>query len=270
MWILAIAASVAASEYQAPDGSFRMAVPTGWKARYSAPFTVLEQDSGAKMLLGSGVALTGRIQELSQQAVALTAQMFPGARLASGPKFREENGLPAAEQEYQNGPYAGWNGMLLKNGPGADFYFAVLAIGPLDRLPALRTAGQQLLHAVKFDGLARNPRLEAALLGTWSKSAYTASRTGVRNKSNYTSNWTVQYLPGNRFVSVQQNYFDTENETYGGGSVGSNQRATGGYRIFGSNTLVADIDAAGRQVFALEFYPNGAGVKVNGQLFLRE
>jgi hypothetical protein len=255
-----------ALDFQPPDRSFTIAVPAGWKAQYHSQLnmTVLDPPGGGageKILVGSGVALVGSIQELSQQAAALTAQMFPGARLSSTPKFSGNT----AEQEYRNQQYSGWNGMLLKDG----FYFAALVIAPSAQFANAQNTGRELFRTAKFHGVPRNAQAEAAIVGAWSKSSYQSTRTGVRDNSNYSANWTVQYLPGNRFVSTQENYFHTESQVYGGGNVGSSNRATGTYRIHG-NTLIVDLDGGGRQSFQLEFYPDGSAIKANGQLFLRQ
>lgn len=209
--------------------------------------------------------MANSIQQLSQQAMGIAGQFFPGASLLSGPKVATRGGLPFAEQEYQTARIRAWNGMWMKG----EFYFAVLAIARPQRYAEVRKAAQELMQTAVFQGLQRNMNLEGALLGSWSKSSYSATRTGVRDKSNYSANWTVRFFPGNRFESTQENYFDTTSEVYGGGNVGSSNRATGTYRIFGM-TMVADMDGgAGRQLFQLEPYPNGQAIKVNGQLFLR-
>lgn len=265
------AAGLTAADYAAPDGSFRMPVPDGWRVR-TAPvagqtMTIVEPANGGeeRFMVGSGIAQATNIQELTQQAFSLAAQFLPGAMLSAAPKFSTIAGVPAAEQEYRNMQLEAWNGMLLRDG----VYFAVMGVATPGKLETLRARGRQLLGSGQFQGPPPNPRAEAALQGQWVLSDNRTHNSGVRDKLMYMSNWTLTFLPGNRFQSFKESFVDTSTATYGGGSTDAAARHTGRYRVFGQ-TLVADVDGVGRQIYALEFYPNGAGVKVNGQLFLRQ
>jgi hypothetical protein len=135
-------------------------------------------------------------------------------------------------------------------------------------MEVLRQKGREMLGSAVYAGPARDARAEQALQGRWVYSDNRTTKTGVRDSLMYMSNWTVTFLPGNRFQSFKESFVDTTSEVYGGGNVGAANRHVGTYRVFGG-LLVADIEGAGRQMYSLEFYPNGAGVKLNGQLFLR-
>jgi hypothetical protein len=268
MFAYALLTSIQAAEYTAPDRSFSISVPTGWRVRVAEPFTIVEPANGGddRIMAGAGVATANTIQELSQQAMQLAGQLLPGARLSASPKFAQIGAMPSAEQEYQTPMLAAWNGMVLKDG----FYFGVLAMAKAGQVDSARQKGREILQSLRFQGVPRNPRLESMLLGSWSKESAKSYRVGVRDTSNYSASWIITFLPGNRFRSVMESYFDTSSEIYrGGGNVGAANNHTGVYRIFG-NTLVADIDGGGRQTYALEVYPGSGGLKLNGQLFLRQ
>jgi hypothetical protein len=268
--MLMISAVVGAAEYAAPDGSFKIRVPEGWRVR-TAPIagqtmTIVEPSNGGeeRIVGGGGIAQPRTVQELSQQAAVLAAQLMQGAQLAGAPRFGEQGGVPMAEQEYRSWQLDGWHGMVLRG----EVYFGVLALGRTGRMEVLRQKGREMLGSSVYAGPARDARAEQALQGRWVYSDNRTTKTGVRDSLMYMSNWTVTFLPGNRFQSFKESFVDTTSEVYGGGNVGAANRHLGTYRVFGG-LLVADIEGAGRQIFSLEFYPNGAGVKLNGQLFLR-
>lgn len=251
-----------AGEFVAPDGSYRFPVPEGWRARYSPLMTVVEPVDGAaeRILVGSGISAARSIQELAQQAVGISNTILPGLRVTAGPAISGGS----AEQEYANGMFVAWNGMQLQG----EVYFAVMAVGRPERLAELQGRGRTILQNARFQAPPRNMAAEQQILGRWELSNYKSTRTGVRDSSSFSSNWTVVFLPGNRFQSTQQSHFDTNSSVYGGGNVGAGQTATGTYRIFG-NSLVADIDGVGRQLFAMETHTRD-GLKLNGMLFLRQ
>lgn len=251
-----------AGEFVAPDGAYRFAVPAGWQARYTPMMTVVEPLGGGegRILVGSGIAMARSMEELTRQAAALAGQALPGARLTAAPKITGQR----AEQSYGVGVLSAWNGMELQG----EVYLGVLAMGRQERAGEWERLGRAILQSARFQAPARNVQAEQGVLGRWELSSYKSTRTGVRDSSSYSSNWTVVFLPGNRFRSTQQNFFDTTSEVYGGGNVGASNVTTGTYRIFGA-TLVADIDGVGRQLFSFEPYGNG-GLKLNGQLFLRQ
>jgi hypothetical protein len=261
-WLFLLTMPLWAGEFISPDGSYRFAIPEGWRARYSPLMTVVEPVDGAaeRILVGSGISAARSIQELAQQAVGISNTILPGLRVTAGPSFSGA----AAEQEYANGMFVAWNGMQLQG----EVYFAVMAVGRPEKLAELQGRGRAILQNARFQAPPRNTAAEQQVLGRWELSNYKSTRTGVRDSSSYSSNWTVVFLPGNRFQSTQQNHFDTTSQVYGGGSVGANNAATGTYRIYG-NSLVADIDGMGRQIFAMEPYTRD-GLKLNGMLFLRQ
>jgi len=228
--------------------------------------TILEPATGdERMIAGSGIAAAATIQELSQQAAQLASYFLPSATFAAAPSFGQIAGLPSAEQEYRSGSLEAWNGMILQG----EVYFAVMAISTPGKLRVLRSRGKEVLESARFQGPPRSPQAEQALIGQWVLSDNRTTRTGVRDKLMYMSNWTITFLPGNRFRSFKETFVDTSSEVYGGGNTGAANRHTGRYRIFGQ-TLVAEFDGGGRQIFSIEPYPNGAGIKLNGQLFLRQ
>ncbi|MBL8240585.1 MAG: hypothetical protein JNM66_24415 [Bryobacterales bacterium] len=265
----------AAAEYTAPDNSFTLAVPAGWRVRV-APLngalagqhlTVIEPANGGeeRIVVGAGVAMAANIQELSQQAAALAGQYLPGARLLAAPVFARHAGLPMVEQEYQTYMQTAWNGVLLKG----EFYFGVMAIARPAQREFIQRKGREILQSARFNGLLRNLQLERLVAGSWINSDNRTRNTGVRDKLMYMSSWTVAFSPDGRFRSVKESFVDTSSEVYAGGNVGAANTATGRYRVYG-NTLVAEFDGGGRQLFSLDVYPNGNGINVNGQLFTRQ
>lgn len=273
-WISSAAAAGAAaagSEYTAADRSFSIRVPDGWRVRTSEvlgqTMTIVEPNSGGeeRVLVGGGVAMATNIQDLSQQAAHLAGQFLPGARFASTPKFYAHGTWPAAEQTYRNSNLAGWNGMFLQG----EFYFAVFALARPGREAVLEQTGRAILQSAKFHGLARNAPLERALAGRWLNTGNRTHRTNVRDTLHYISNWSVVFTPDGQFRSEKETWVDTHSEIHGGGNTNASAVHTGTFRVYG-NVLAADIAGVGRQLFTVEFYPNGTGVKLNGQLFTRE
>jgi hypothetical protein len=271
MICMVICMSASAADYVAPDKSFTVSVPEGWRARVAdvggQKMSIIEPANGGeeRILVGSGVALAKSIQELSQHAAQLSGQMLPGLRMSSEVRVGQWKGLPSAEQEYQSFQLSAWNGMVLKG----EFYFAVLALCKVNQVEQCRKTGRAIFESAKFEGMVRNAAVERALVGRWANSDNRTKNTGVRDKLMYMSNWTVVFAANMRFHSKKESFVDTQTDVYGGGNVGASNEAVGTFRVFGS-TLVADIDNWGRQLFSLVFYPNGQGILLNGQLFTRE
>jgi len=276
MWcsavMVALGVGTAAAEYTAHDKSFTIRVPEGWRVR-TAPvlgqtMTIVEPGNGGeeRVIVGAGVALASNIQELSQQAAQLAAQFLPGARLASSPRFASHgSSAPMAEQSYRNQGLSAWNGMLLQG----EFYFGVLAMARTGREAVLEETGRSILASARFHGLTRNVPMERALVGRWLNTDNRSHKFGARDTLNYISNWSVAFGADGRFRSEKESWVDTHSEINGGGNTNASTVTAGSYRIFG-NVLVADVIGAGRQLFTVELYPNGAGVKFNGQLFTRQ
>ena len=88
--------------------------------------TIVEPSNGGeeRILVGAGIAQPRTVQELSQQAAVLAAQLMQGAQLAGAPRFGEQGGVPMAEQEYRSWQLDGWHGMVLRG----EVYFGVLAL----------------------------------------------------------------------------------------------------------------------------------------------
>jgi hypothetical protein len=263
--LLLFVMTAAAEEYRSPDGAFTLQIPQGWRARNSTvngqSMTTLEPTSEptsgaqARILVAAGVAQARSIQELSQQAAQISASLLPGLTWDGQPKLQTQR----AEQSYRHPRFSVWNAMRLEG----EFYFAVLAIA------APETLARTLFEGATFKAVPRNTNLERLLIGRWQNSDNRTNRSGVRDKSMYMSNWSVAFAPNLRFESLKESFFDTQSDVYGGGNVGASDRRSGSYRIFGS-TLIADFDGGARQLFTIELYPNGQGLKLNGNLFLRQ
>ncbi|MBM3788545.1 MAG: hypothetical protein FJW30_29770 [Acidobacteria bacterium] len=263
--------SLRAADYTSEDKSFTITVPDGWRVR-TAPIlgqtmTILEPASGGeeRVIAGTGVAAATNIQELSQHAAALTGLLIPGATLSTQPRFTTSGSSPAAEQSYRGGGLSAWNGMTLTG----EFYFSVLAIARGAREQALEPVGRAILRSARFHGLGRNSGAERMLVGRWLNTDNRSRRTGVRDTLNYISNWSVVFTPNGQFRSEKESWVDTNSDLNGGGNTNAAAVHTGAYRVYGS-TLVADTVGLGKQLYSIEWYPNGAGVKLNGQLFTRQ
>lgn len=259
--ILLCALCASAQEYRSPDGAFTLTLPNGWRARAAnlngQSLTIVEPTNGGgeRILVGSGVTMARNIQELSQQAAQLSAALLPGLSWDGQSKINGQR----AEQSYRHPRFRVWNAMRME----AEFYFAVLSVA------APEEVARGIFDQAVAKPLPRNQTAERQLIGRWQFSDNRTQRSGVRDKSMYMSNWSVAFSPALRFESVQESFFDTQSDVYGGGNVGAAGRHSGTFRIFG-NTLVADYDGGGRMLFTVEFYPNGQGVKLNGNLFLRQ
>lgn len=269
-WLgLCLAVSVGmAGEYSAADRSFSVQVPAGWHIRQAViagqEVHVAEPDAGGpeKVFLGAGFATARNLQELSQQAAGVAAQLVPGLRLASAPQL----GQGAGEQRYAGGfalgmPVFGWHGFLLKD----QLYFGVLALAPPQKLETVAQAATAMFRSVRLGQIPRNTRLEQAVQGNWVLDDNRSSGLGTSSSVMTMSHWKLTFLPNGRFQSSKEMFTSSSQGDYGG-SVGAGSNHTGTYAIYG-NTLVADIAGAGRQAF--QVWVGGGGLKLNGMLFLR-
>lgn len=265
-FLLLFALSAVAQEYRSPDGSFTLQIPAGWRVRHASisglSMTIVEPVGGGqdRILIGAGVAQARNIRELSQQAAQLSAALLPGLTWDDQAKMQGQS----AEQSYGHPRFRVWNAMRMEG----EFYFALLSISDPDFL-ATNAVASNLFATGSFRGIPRNSNLERQLIGRWQNSDNRTNNSGVRDKSIYMSNWSVAFTPNLRFESFKESFFDTQSDVYGGGNVGASNRHTGVYRIYG-NTLIADFDGGGRQLFLVEVYPNGQGIKLNANLFLRQ
>lgn len=274
-WIGVIGCAPAgAGEYTAQDQSFTIQVPAGWRMRVGdlggQPLYIAEPDSGGaeKILIASGFAQVRSVQELSQQAAMVAGQLVPGLQLAGGARFGQMSGAASAEQQYSGGmwqgtPVSGWHGMVLRDGS----YFGVLALATPQSIVAVTGAARGMFQSVRMSQPSRNTQLERSIVGTWALDSNRSSGLGTSDSVMSMSSWRVTFYANGRFRSVSETFVDSSATGGYGGSVGSGQTHTGTYRIAG-NTLIADIDGAGRQTFSLQIL-RGA-LKINGQLFLRQ
>ena len=262
----ASAAPPGGDEFQAQDGSFATRVPPGWKGRAVSgpqPMNVFEPEGGGeeRIIVMSAPATVGSIQELAQQAAGMIVQMFSGLRPAGAPSFTQVAGSPAAEITYSGTLPTGrqaraWHGIILKERSA----FGVFSLASPEKAQATEESARVLYQNMRPGRVPENTQLAAAIVGRWT---FVNRNEGIKvGDSAYVSRVLTLDASG-RFE-----YVSAVSASAGGGVGGGETRATGSYRVQG-NTLIAQIDGGGQVSYTLELV-QGGGLKINGELFIRE
>jgi hypothetical protein len=261
-------------EFQAPDKSFAMRVPLGWRSRTmmagAQPLHVFEPEGTGeeRILVSSGVAAADSIRDLAQQSMALAIQLFPALRPTGAPSFLQVAGEPAAEVSYTGMsavgvPVSGWQGVILKD----RFYFAVMGLARTDRSTPIQKEAGFMLRSMRPGHIEENRQLAGAIVGRWTFYQGSSSGGGSNRTSSSVSK-QVTFYPNGRFEYQGAVYVDTNTPGGGGGTASGDKISTGTYKVYG-NTLYSQIDGGGQAVFGLELV-KGGGLKIDGTLFIRE
>jgi hypothetical protein len=266
--------SGASTEFHAADKSFSTRVPAGLKSRTimagAQRLYVFEPEGGGeeRILVSSGVAAVNSIQELAQQAMALTNQLFPGLRPTAAASFSQVANSPAAEISYsgmsaKGDQVIGWNGVILKE----RFYFAVLGLARAQDAKKIEQQSRFILRNMRPGEIKENVELVRAIVGRWTY--YEGSSSGAgSSRSSSSVNRQVTFYPNGRFQYMSAVYVDTNMPGGLGGTAGGDKTTTGRYKVYG-NTLFAEIDNGGQAVFGLELLRGGA-LKIDGLTYIRE
>jgi hypothetical protein len=253
----------AGKDFEAPDRSLSCLVPAGWRARTSAiggtAVHVLEPEGGGeeRILVSTGLATASTIQELAQQTIALvTQQLMPGLQAAAPPVFTKASGFPAAELSYRGvtvaGPVVWWQGVVLKDKQ----YATVLGGARSERAQAVEKECRAVFGSIKIAPVKENAQLAQVIVGRW-------TWFNRSNNSGVSTSKQVSFYANGRFDYNASTF--VPNLPSG---VDPTTQASGTFRIQG-NTLLAQFDNGQQATFTLELVPGG-GLKINGELFIRE
>lgn len=256
--------AAAGIEYRASDGSFTCRIPNGWKARATdiggTAVQVLEPEKGGEeqILVSALPSSEGDIQELVQQAIPLvTQQLLPGLRLAAMPRFPQEGDLQIAEIRYvgmaaSGGQVSWWHGLMLKDG----IALGVLGGAREDRAQMVEQLCRDVLQSMRPAKAQANTTIAAAIIGRWSYYSRSGATGGSLNKQ-------VVFYPNGRFEYTATTYMPNLPT-----DIDPTTRTSGTYQLNGS-ILTSRTDNGQQATYTLESV-SGGGLRINGELFVRE
>jgi hypothetical protein len=251
------------TEYQASDGSFVCRLPAGWKARAinlgGVMVQVIEPETGGeeRIIASATPATVNTLQELAQQAIVLvTQQLLPGFRVSALTKFTQQGDLQIAEISYAGmagmGQSLWWHGLMLKD----KMALGVLGGARPDRVQAIEQVCREVLRTMRPGKVVQNPALAGAILGKWTYYDRSSQTRGSVSKQ-------IVFYPSGRYEYTATTYMPDMPP-----GIDPTTRLTGTYKLTG-NILVAKSDAGQQSTYTLEWVPGG-GLKINGELFIRE
>jgi hypothetical protein len=265
-------AATSGVEYRASDGSFTCRIPSGWRAHGTnlggTIVQVLEPENGGedRILISALPSGATSLQELAQQAVAMvTQQLLPGYRASGIPRFSQQGDAQIAENRYEGMTGAGqatwWHGFMLKNG----FALGVLGGARSERAQAIEEQCRAILASMRLNE-AQNAgpapqqpgggSLAAALVGRWTYYSRSDNTRGSVSKQ-------IVFYANGRFEYTASTYMPNMPS-----DIDPTTRLAGSYQIVG-NTLIGRGDNGQQATYTLELIPGG-GLKINGELFIRE
>ena len=256
-------AEVSAVEYRAPDGSLTCRIPRGWRGRSTSiggtAVQVLEPEDGGeeRILVSATPATANSLQELAQQAITLvTQQLLPGFRVAAMPRFTQLDDSQIAEITYAgmagSGQSTWWHGLILREGMA----LGVLGGARADRAPVVEQLCRDVLRSLRPGKAVQNPALASAILGKWTFYDRSSLTRGSSSKQ-------IVFYPNGRYEYTATTYMPDMPP-----GIDPTSRVSGIYQLKG-NVLVASADNGQQATYTLELVPGG-GLKINGQLFIRE
>jgi hypothetical protein len=252
-----------AVDYRASDGSFTCRIPGGWKARATniggSTVHVLEPENGGdeRILVSAIPATVSSLQELAQQAIVLvTQQLLPGFRVAAMPKFTQQGDTQVAEITYAgmtgSGQASWWHGLMLKD----KMALGVLGGARAERAQAVEQVCREVLRSMRPGKVAQNPALAAAIIGKWTFYDRSSQTRGSVSKQ-------IVFYQNGRYEYTASTYLPDMPP-----GIDPTTRVTGTYQLNG-NIMTARSDAGQQATFTLELV-SGGGLKINGELFIRE
>jgi len=257
------AAAASGSEFRAEDGLFTCRIPGGWKVRPAniggTTVQVLEPEKGGdeRILVTAVPSTVSSLQELTQQAITLvTQQLLPGSRVAEMPKFTQQGDMQVAEIRYVVMTGAGqatwWHGLMLKDG----IALGVLGGARSDRAQAVEQQCRDVLYSMCPGKVQANPALAAAIIGQWSY----YSRSGLTKGSVHKQ---IAFWPNGRFDYTATTYIPDMPP-----DINPTTKFSGTYQLNG-NILIGRADNGQQANYTLELV-QGGGLKINGELFIRD
>ena len=236
----------------------------------TSPVQVLQPDNGGeeRMIVGTGPAAASSIQELALQTIQLvTLQLLPGARVLSEPRFVPTAGAPVAELSYRgpDGQSFWWQAVMLKDSQ----YVTVLAGAPPERAAMIEQQSRTVFGSIrlrqgqKTGGPAGQPagQLARLIIGHWTWYHRTSNAGGGTAGSTSKEIWIY---PNGRYQYTAVTY--VPNMPTG---IDPTTTITGSYRLEG-NRLMARADSGQQATFTVEIVDGGKGMKIDGELYIRE
>jgi len=259
------------TDYKAPDGSLALRVPAGWRASTAdlggVPVHVLQPSNGGedRILIGLGPVTATSIQELAQQTVqVVTQQLLPGARVTAQPKYGDSSQGPTVELAYDlAGQSVWWQSVIMLKDKR---YLTVLGGARRDRLTQLEQQSRTVLSSVRLLAATPSSTTDSAALGrllighwTW----YHRTDDGGGRTAGSTSREIWFYANG-RYQYTATTYVPSMPT-----GVDPTTTVTGTYQVQG-NRISARADNGQVQTFTIEVVQGGKGIKIDGELYIRE
>jgi len=262
------------SEYRSGDGSMSMRLPVGWRGSETAaggvPIQILQPADGAedRILVGTGPLTVSTIQELAAlSAQVVTEQLLPGTRLIAQPKYLQTSAGPAVELRYElvtNGSSWFHLVVMMKD----QRYLAVLGGAPAARAAAIEQQSRAILESVRFSAplaAAGMPGRSAGasspqLVGHWTwyhRTAPGSTTTGSTSKE-------LWIYPNGRYQYTATTYVPDMPP-----GIDPTTTITGSYQLQG-NRLTARADNGQSAMFTVEIVEGGKGLRIDGELWIRE
>lgn len=258
LFFLATTLYAAGGEYAAADGTFRCRIPMGWTERASsigtAPIHLMEfAGSEDKILIGVSPSGSSGLNELGQQAVQLTMQLVPGLSLSGQPR-RVRNGDAAALEMTYSGAIQAWQMVTIREGQAAGVTGLARPHSSARTMEAARevAASLQLAAAVRPD----NSNLSRMAVGRWTWSHATDRVGSTSRQLTLFPNGRYQYQATTFIANMPADIDPTTT-------------VTGTYRVQG-NQLIGRTDRGEQAQFTIQMVENGKGMRINGELYIRE
>jgi hypothetical protein len=266
----------AGAEYKAPDGSLSLRVPPGWRATTvpmnGLPVHVLQPVDGGedRILVAAGPVEVNSIQELALQSVqTVTQQLLPGSRATSAPKFVDGSGGPTAEMSYElPGQSVWWQTVVMLKDKR---FITVLGGARRDRSAAMEQQSRAVFGSVRL--LAANPagagpaagaangQLAQLILGHWTW--YHRTDNGGGRLSGSTSR-EIWIYPNGRYQYTATTYVPNMPP-----DIDPTTTITGTYQLQG-NRITVRADNGQTQTLTLEIIEGGKGLKIDGEVYIRD
>ena len=205
-----------------------------------------------RILISVSPSTTADVAQLTQYAVAVTVQAFPALRPDGPPRAAGA----AHEVRYTGNGAVAWQSIALRQGQAV----GVTAIARPDRMPAAEQAARGVaasLRVIAGESGGESAGLARVIVGRWTWSHQTW-KTGSVSR-------VVTFFPNGRFELQAATMMSVDVPV----DVDPTTRVTGAYRVSG-NTVFVRADNGQTTQYAVQVVEGGRGLKVNGDLYIRE
>jgi lipocalin-like protein len=277
LWIATGAMGAAQSgspgtDYKAPDGSLTLRLPQGWRAAPTVSngvtIYILQPSDGGedRILVAAGPASKNTIRELADETVrVVTQQLLPGSRATSAPKFVDTSAGPTAELSYElPGQSVWWQAVVLLKD---NRYITALGGARRDRSALIQQLSRAVFGSVRLvpvnqaSSPASTGQLAQLIVGHWTWYHKTDSAGGRIAASTSREIW---FYANGRYQYTSVTY--VPNMPPG---IDPTTTVSGTYQIQG-NKIIARADNGQSQTFTVEIVEGGKGLKLDGELYIRD